>query len=260
MFCPFFASLQIERLFQEKFLSQTKNLANGKKIKIFSRKLQTDGSFNYSCHLCGATEVGNEHELHIHVKSRLHSSLMELKIIPLRSWMESVVISDETEKKPCALGCGDCSDLKQLLESVCGIKSQVKKRKEEKITNSNLANLRKSSHRETEEKSCKRKRMKSPSRKKLRNLKEEERFRSRSQSRKSSYRWASIPMIESIDILLDSSFPVDVIVQNPMKIQSEHPWNKLASLRTPAAVLRSLITFQTSQMSTQQLSYQVAAI
>lgn len=114
---------QIDELFEQKFLSQTKKLANGKEIRIFSRQARGN-SFIYSCHLCGFIELGDELALHLHVMDKMHKSLLNLKLLPLKSWMKEVVVEEKevADKKPCALGCGDCSDLKAMLESMCGMK------------------------------------------------------------------------------------------------------------------------------------------
>lgn len=56
---------------------------------------------------------------------KMHKSLSSLPVLPMRSWMNEVIIEDKeqvAEKKPCALGCGDCSDLKKMLETMCGMK------------------------------------------------------------------------------------------------------------------------------------------
>jgi hypothetical protein len=46
----------------------------------------------------------------------------------MRSWMKEVVI----EKKPCSLGCGDCSHLKSLLENICGMETSYSKDHQQK--------------------------------------------------------------------------------------------------------------------------------
>lgn len=112
---------------------------------------------------------------------------MGLDKIPLRSWMESVIILDETEKKNCAFGCGNCSDLKALLES-SDIKSFAKKREDEKARS--RSNYSSDSSYRGKESSRKRfsksQRVKSPDKKKRRSHKKDK--KSRSHSKKSSHR------------------------------------------------------------------------
>lgn len=122
-----FLPSQIDQLFEEKILAQTKKLANGKEIKIFSRRTRgSSGNYMYSCHLCGFIDLGDEKALHLHVIDKMHRDLLKLELLPMRSWMKESIVEDQQQhevKQPCALGCGDCSDLKAMLESMCGIKS-----------------------------------------------------------------------------------------------------------------------------------------
>lgn len=107
-------------------MNQRKKLANGKEIKIFSRQPRgNSGNFIYSCHLCGFIDLGNEQALQMHIVDQMHRDLLKLPTLPFRSWMKEVVI-EEQKSKPCALGCGDCSDLKTMLERMCGMTKTAK--------------------------------------------------------------------------------------------------------------------------------------
>lgn len=118
--------IQIDQLFEEKFLNQTKQLSTGQTIKILSRKCRRNQTnFVYSCHLCGFIDLGDEQALHLHVTDKMHRELLKLPKLPFRNWMKEVVVQEEKHEKPCTLGCGsDCSDLKAMVDNMCGLKKE----------------------------------------------------------------------------------------------------------------------------------------
>lgn len=159
---------QIDELFEKKFLSQTKQLANGSHIKIFSRKRRGySNNFMYSCHLCGLTDLGDEQALHLHVMDKMHRDLFNLKLLPMRSWMQEVVV--EEDKNTCQLG--DCSQLKSMLDNLCKMNLKPKNSEVEKPKNLK----RFLSSEKSQSSMTKRRRLRSPTER-----------RSRSRSRKSS--------------------------------------------------------------------------
>jgi hypothetical protein len=130
--------------------------------------------------------LGNEKALHLHVNDKMHRSLLEFKVLPMRGWMKDVVIEEKEgaeEKKPCALGCGDCSDLKIMLEKMCGMKPSGKSTN---IPSTSFANVvRKEKDRSGLKRSARPEKDGSSKAKKRRDRSPKAR-RSRSRSRKSS--------------------------------------------------------------------------
>ena len=103
-------------------MNQTKQLADGRTIKILSRKYRRNNTnFLYSCHLCGFIDLGDEQALHLHVTDKMHRELFKLPKLPFRSWMKEVIMEED---KHCSLGCGDCSDLKAMVDNMCGVKKE----------------------------------------------------------------------------------------------------------------------------------------
>lgn len=80
-------------MIKEKYLSQTKELVNGRRFYVYSKKINS-----YSCNLCGVSNIVDE-SLELHNSSVLHKELSKLDSVPYKKWMKDCVVSDKLTKR-----------------------------------------------------------------------------------------------------------------------------------------------------------------